>query len=106
MNKEMRDLPSPQGLYDPSYEHDACGIGIVANIKGKKSYGIIDDAASARVDVPIVASGGAGNMEDFADLFRHKGMDAGLAASIFHFGQVRIPELKRTLRENNILVRL
>ena len=44
MNKEMRDLPSPQGLYDPSYEHDACGIGIVANIKGKKSYGIIDDA--------------------------------------------------------------
>ena len=44
MNKEMRDLPRPQGLYDPSYEHDACGIGIVANIKGKKSYGIIDDA--------------------------------------------------------------
>ena len=44
MNKKMRDLPSPQGLYDPSYEHDACGIGIVANIKGKKSYGIIDDA--------------------------------------------------------------
>lgn len=35
MNKEMRDLPRPQGLYDPSYEHDACGIGIVANIKGK-----------------------------------------------------------------------
>ena len=37
-------MPRPQGLYDPSYEHDACGIGIVANIKGKKSYGIIDDA--------------------------------------------------------------
>ena len=44
MNKEMRDLPRPQGLYDPSYEHDASGIGIVANIKGKKSYDIIDDA--------------------------------------------------------------
>ena len=38
MNKKMRDLPEPQGLYDPSYEHDACGIGIVANIKGIKSY--------------------------------------------------------------------
>lgn len=44
MNKKMRDLPEPQGLYDPSYEHDACGIGIVANIKGIKSYSIIDDA--------------------------------------------------------------
>ena len=44
MYKKMRDLPEPQGLYDPSFEHDACGIGFVVNIKGKKSYDIIDDA--------------------------------------------------------------
>lgn len=44
MLKKLRDLPAPQGLYDPSFEHDACGIGFVVNIKGKKSYDIIDDA--------------------------------------------------------------
>ena len=44
MYKKMRDLPEPQGLYDPSFEHDACGIGFVVNIKGKKSYEIIDNA--------------------------------------------------------------
>jgi glutamate synthase (ferredoxin) len=44
MYKKLRDLPKPQGLYDPAYEHDACGIGFVVNIKGKKSYNIIDDA--------------------------------------------------------------
>ena len=43
MYKKLRDLPAPQGLYDPAYEHDACGIGFVVNIKGEKSYGIIDD---------------------------------------------------------------
>ena len=44
MLKKLRDLPAPQGLYDPAFEHDACGIGFVVNIKGKKSYDIIDDA--------------------------------------------------------------
>ena len=59
------------------------------------------------VDVPVIASGGAGCAEDFVKLFQTlPKVDAGLAASIFHFGQVRIPELKQTLRENNISVRL
>lgn len=44
MGEVWRDLPQPQGLYDPRNEHDACGIGFVANIKGKRSYGIVDDA--------------------------------------------------------------
>lgn len=44
MGDIWRDLPKPQGLYDPRNEHDACGIGFVANIKGKRSYGIVDDA--------------------------------------------------------------
>ncbi len=65
------------------------------------------DAVSSAVDVPVIASGGAGCEADFVTLFQTlPKVDAGLAASIFHFGQVRIPELKRTLRENNILVRL
>ncbi len=44
MDRKLRDLPAPQGLYDPAFEHDACGIGFVVNIKGEKSYSIIDDA--------------------------------------------------------------
>ena len=64
------------------------------------------DAVAARVSVPIIASGGAGKKEDFAELFKHKGMDAGLAASIFHTKQVEIAELKRYLRENGVEMRL
>ena len=58
------------------------------------------------VSVPVIASGGAGCIEDFITLFKTlPGVDAGLAASIFHFGQVRIRELKDSLAENGILVR-
>jgi len=65
------------------------------------------EAVSSAVDVPVIASGGAGCQEDFVKLFRTlPRVDAGLAASIFHFGQVKIPDLKKTLRENAILVRL
>ena len=65
------------------------------------------EAVSNAVDVPVIASGGAGCAGDFVTLFqRLPKVDAGLAASIFHFGQVRIPELKRLLKENNIPVRL
>ena len=65
------------------------------------------EAVSNAVDVPVIASGGAGCQENFITLFKTlPKVDAGLAASIFHFGQVQIPDLKRTLRENNIPVRL
>ena len=65
------------------------------------------EAVSNAVDVPVIASGGAGCAEDFVTLFeRLPKVDAGLAASIFHFGQVKIPELKQLLKENNIPVRL
>ena len=64
-------------------------------------------AVSDAVDVPVIASGGAGCMEDFVTLFqRLPKVDAGLAASIFHFGEVQIPDLKKLLREHNISVRL
>ena len=64
------------------------------------------DAVAARVSVPIIASGGAGKKEDFVELFKHKGMDAGLAASIFHTKQVEISDLKRYLRENGVEMRI
>jgi cyclase len=66
---------------------------------------LLDEVAS-RVSVPIIASGGAGKKEDFVELFKHKGMDAGLAASIFHTKQVEIADLKRYLRENGVEMRL
>jgi len=60
----------------------------------------------AAVDVPVIASGGAGCIEDFITLFREiPDMDAGLAASIFHFGQVKIADLKRELHRAGIVVR-
>lgn len=57
-------------------------------------------------DVPLVASGGAGTMEHFAEAFREADVDAALAASVFHSGAIPIPALKRYLREQNIEVRL
>lgn len=56
--------------------------------------------------VPIIASGGAGKMQDFAELFRHKGIDAGLAAGIFHTKAVQIPDLKAYLRAQGMEMRL
>lgn len=59
------------------------------------------------VNVPVIASGGAGSQKDFVDLFKEvPDIDAGLAASVFHFGEIRIPDLKKTLSENDIIVRL
>ena len=59
------------------------------------------------VDVPVIASGGAGSMADFTDLFTSiPKVDAGLAASIFHYGQVDIGELKKKLAADGINVRL
>ena len=56
--------------------------------------------------IPVIASGGAGRMEDFRDVFAQGHADAALAASVFHFGQIGIPELKEYLRKEGINVRL
>lgn len=75
-------------------------------VKGGFDFPMLE-AVSEAVDVPVIASGGAGCVEDFVTLFKTlPKVDAGLAASIFHFGQVKIPELKAVLRENDISVRL
>lgn len=59
------------------------------------------------VNVPVIASGGAGCKEDFVKLFNTvPGVSAGLAASIFHYGEVSVKDLKKTLNDNNITVRL
>lgn len=59
------------------------------------------------VDVPVIASGGAGCIQDFITLFQEiPTVSAGLAASIFHFGEVTIPDLKKELKQNDISVRL
>ena len=64
-------------------------------------------AVSELVDVPVIASGGAGKVQDFVELFKRlPKVDAGLAASIFHFGEVKIADLKRALAKENIPVRL
>ncbi len=64
-------------------------------------------AVSDVVKIPVIASGGAGKMEDFLTLFRTLDrVDAGLAASVFHFDEIKISELKRYLKDNGIPVRI
>jgi cyclase len=66
----------------------------------------ITEKISSAVNVPVIASGGAGNMEHFLDVFTTGKADAALAASIFHFNEVSIPGLKNYLKSENILVRI
>lgn len=74
-------------------------------VKGGFDLDLLDLVAS-KVNVPIIASGGAGSMEHFAELFRHDGMDAGLAASIFHFKEVNIRDLKKYLIDQGVNMRI
>ena len=57
---------------------------------------------ASELTIPVIASGGAGKMEDFRDVFAKGKADAALAASVFHFGQISIPELKEYLRKEKI----
>ena len=63
-------------------------------------------ALSEAVPIPIIASGGAGTMAHFAEVFNEGKADAALAASIFHFGEIAIPDLKRFLQKTGIPTRL
>ena len=58
------------------------------------------------VNIPIIASGGAGNTQDFVDAFKQGKADAALAASVFHFGEIPIPQLKQILKKENIPTRI
>lgn len=61
---------------------------------------------SKAVDVPVIASGGAGKLEDFAEVFEKGMADAALAASLFHYGELRIQDVKTHLKEKNIPIRI
>lgn len=79
-----------------SMQHDGTKIGFAIELLKE---------LDAITGIPIIASGGAGNAQHFAEVFEHTGVDAALAASIFHFGEVPIPELKNELRTKGIPVR-
>lgn len=61
---------------------------------------------SETVNIPIIASGGAGSIEDFVSVFKEGKADAALAASVFHFGEIEIKQLKSELKQNKIAIRL
>lgn len=65
----------------------------------------VTNQISELVNIPIIASGGAGSVGHFADLFTQTSASAGLAASIFHFGEIPIPTLKKELKNQNISIR-
>nr|MBC7613078.1 imidazole glycerol phosphate synthase subunit HisF [Pseudopedobacter sp.] len=58
------------------------------------------------ISVPVIASGGAGSAQDFIDVFQKTDVDAALAASVFHYGEILIPELKQLLKNNQIEIRI
>ena len=62
-------------------------------------------AVTEAVSIPVIASGGAGKLEHFAQVFQETGCDAALAASLFHFGELTVPQVKADLRARNIPVR-
>ena len=77
--------------------HDGTKDGFAINITRK---------LSEELSVPIIASGGAGKMEHFYQIFKDGKADAALAASVFHFSEIRIQDLKKYLKEKNIAVRI
>jgi cyclase len=79
-----------------SMDHDGVQSGYAVDIT---------QAVCETVNLPVIASGGAGNMEHFKILFEQTNASGALAASIFHFEEIRVPDLKHFLRNENILIR-
>ncbi|MBT8257753.1 MAG: imidazole glycerol phosphate synthase subunit HisF [Bacteroidia bacterium] len=105
-------IPTDIDLYEWAMEVEQRGAGEILftsmNHDGTKS-GFANEALarlSDHVNIPIIASGGAGSVQHFIDTFKSGKADAALAASVFHFGEIPIPDLKEKLRANNIEVRL
>jgi cyclase len=93
--KEMAERGAGEILLT-SMEHDGTKAGFALGITGE---------IAASVSIPVIASGGAGTMEHFADVFQLANADAALAASIFHFKEIAIPDLKKYLADLKIPVR-
>ncbi len=105
-------IPTDIKLFEWAKEVEERGAGEILftsmNHDGTKS-GFANKALatlSEQLNIPIIASGGAGNVQHFVDTFKEGKSDAALAASVFHFGEIPIPELKKELKEHNIEVRL
>ena len=105
-------IPTEIKLFDWAKEVEARGAGEILftsmNNDGTKA-GFANEALarlSQLVNIPIIASGGAGNVQHFADTFIEGNADAALAASVFHFGEIDIIELKQELSKQRIEVRL
>lgn len=64
------------------------------------------NAVLREIKIPVIASGGCGRLEDFSDVFKNTNVDAALAASVFHYGQLTVGEVKKHLKDNGIAVRL
>ena len=95
--------------YDPRYQHELEEISLPWLLEHDLLEPVDLEMLAAvcqAVKVPVIASGGAGRAEDFVRLFQTlPGVDAGLAASVFHFGEIAIPHLKAQLRQAGISVR-
>jgi cyclase len=105
-------IPTVLNLFDWAKEVEERGAGEILftsmNNDGTK-LGFANDALaklSELTNIPIIASGGAGNIQHFIDTFKEGKADAALAASVFHFGEIEILDLKKELKNNNIEVRL
>ncbi len=105
-------IPTDIKLFDWAKEVERRGAGEILftsmNHDGTKA-GFANEALaklSDLVNIPIIASGGAGTIQHFIDTFKEGKADAALAASVFHFGEIPILELKEELRKNNIEIRL
>ncbi|NCT10821.1 MAG: imidazole glycerol phosphate synthase subunit HisF, partial [Flavobacteriia bacterium] len=105
-------IPTEIKLFDWAQEVEKRGAGEILftsmNHDGTKN-GFANEALAALsslVNIPIIASGGAGTMQHFVDTFKEGKADAALAASVFHFGEIPIMDLKQELKRNNISVRL
>lgn len=105
-------VPTTLNLFDWAKEVEERGAGEILftsmNHDGTKD-GFANEALaklSTELNIPIIASGGAGNMQHFTDTFIEGKADAALAASVFHFKEIEIKDLKEELKRNNIPVRL
>ena len=94
--KEVENRGAGEILFT-SMDHDGTKAGFANEALAK---------LSTLVNIPIIASGGAGSVQHFIDTFIKGKSDAALAASVFHFGEIKITDLKKELRNNNIEVRL
>ena len=105
-------IPTDRSLFEWALEGQDRGAGEILftsmDHDGVKQCFACDalNELSHRLQIPIIASGGCGAKEHFLDVFANGHADAALAASVFHFNEIRIPELKQYLSSNNINVRL